>query len=112
VRNGVPGVARYRGNVQTVGPNGAVYPSRKQANRAAELYLLQRCGAISELQEEVDFELIPKQNGERACKYRADFVYIEDGKKITEDCKGFRTEVYRLKRKLMKFIHGVTIRET
>lgn len=104
--------ARYRGAEQAVGPNGVVYPSRKQARRATELHLLQRCGAISELREEVLYELIPKQEGERACSYRADFVYVENGETVVEDTKGYKQEVYRLKRKLMKFVHGITIRET
>ena len=46
---------------------------------------------------------MPKQKGERAVKYIADFVYIENGKTIVEDAKGFKTEKYIIKRKLFKY---------
>ena len=49
---------------------------------------------------------------EKECSYIADFVYKDkDGKTIVEDTKGFRTETYLIKRKLMLFIHGVKIHE-
>lgn len=43
---------------------------------------------------------------------RADFVYLEHGKEIVEDTKGMRTQVYVMKRKLMKALYGITILET
>ena len=64
-----------------------------------------------------DFGLIPPQrvNGklvEREVKYIADFTYItKDGKFVVEDTKGIRTDVYRIKRKLMLQVHGIQIRE-
>ncbi len=49
-------------------------------------------------------------------RYRADFVYEELRKgvwsEVVEDVKGFLTPMYRLKRKLMKAIYGIDIRET
>ena len=62
------------------------------------------------------FELIPSQyrDGrcvERAAHYIADFVYMEDGKKVVEDTKGFRTKDYILKRKLMLMVHNIRIKE-
>ena len=41
-----------------------------------------------------------------------DFVYQEDGHTVVEDCKGFRTPEYRIKKKLMLWVHGIKIRET
>jgi hypothetical protein len=89
------------------------YASKRELNRALELQLLQRAGKIEDLREQVPFELIPKQDGERSCKYVADFVYAEmpSGVRIVEDAKGYRDPVYRIKRKLMKFVHGITVRE-
>jgi hypothetical protein len=55
---------------------------------------------------------IPKQEGEREVCYIADFVYQEDGKLVVEDVKGHRTEVYKLKKKLMLWVHGIRIKET
>jgi len=37
----------------------------------------------------------------RAISYYADFVYTEKGKLIIEDCKGMKTQVYKLKKKLL-----------
>jgi hypothetical protein len=83
-----------------------------------------RAGAISDLKEQVKFELIPKQDGERACSYIADFVYrfpvgidtVNGGKRyetVVEDVKSpiSKTPAYRIKRKLMKFVHGITVVE-
>jgi hypothetical protein len=95
------------------------YASKKEAERAKELRLLEKAGVIRNLREQVSYELIPAQPPyEKACAYVADFVYDEfiewrDGwREIAEDCKGYRTEAYRIKRKLMLSVHGIRIRET
>lgn len=88
------------------------FDSKREGRRAQDLALLEKVGAIQELRCQVRFELIPKQDGERACTYIADFVYMEDGRQIVEDAKGFKTEVYRIKKKLMLYRHGIAIRET
>jgi ferredoxin-fold anticodon binding domain-containing protein len=88
------------------------FDSQRELRRWHELKLLERAGKISELKRQVDFELIPPDLGLRAIVYRADFVYIEDGAKIVEDSKGYRDRVYKLKRRLMRWRHKVTIRET
>lgn len=95
------------GNVKTKG-----FDSKKEARRAAELSVLQACRAISDLKFQVKYEVIPKQDGERAAHYIADFEYVENGERITEDCKGFKTPDYILKRKLMLKVHGIKIKET
>jgi len=97
------------------------YASKREAKRAAELRLLQRAGKIFDLQEQVAYELVPKQEGERALTYVADFTYGEnhiDEKglrcylPVVEDVKGFKTAEYRIKRKLMLWLRGIRIRET
>lgn len=96
------------------------YDSKREAKRAAELKLLEKAGVISNLQEQVVYELIPSQyrivNGkkkciERAIKYIADFQYVENGNTVVEDAKGFRTDVYRIKKKLMLYFHDIQIKE-
>ena len=103
------------------------HASRKEHRRAAELQMLQQGGVISNLREQVPFELIPAQYGtcgvdfkgkpvkvciEKPCKYIADFVYTDQmGNTIVEDTKGFRTKEYIIKRKLMLYIHGIKIKE-
>lgn len=107
---------------------GAVYDSRKEARRAAELSLLEKAGKISNVQTQVKFVLIPSQREpdtvgkrggikqgkviEKECAYYADFVYKDDkGRWIVEDTKGFRTKDYIIKRKLMLYVHGIKITE-
>jgi hypothetical protein len=95
------------GNVKVNG-----YASRREAKRAQELKLLQQAGEISDLKEQVPFELIPKQLGERACKYVADFVYRDhNGITVVEDSKGYANPVWRIKKKLMLQVHGLRVRE-
>ena len=103
-----------RSKYNAVKTNG--YASKKEAARAAELKLLERAGHICGLREQVIYILAPsivrKGRKRPAMKYIADFVYIEDGKEVTEDCKGFRTPVYSLKAHLMMAVHGIDIKET
>lgn len=81
---------------------GILFASAKEAKRYAELKMLEQAGEIAELDRQVKFELIPKQPGERACHYIADFVYLKCGKTVVEDAKGYRTRDYIIKRKLFK----------
>ena len=50
---------------------------------------------------------------EHEISYIADFVYQDarTGETIVEDSKGFRTDAYILKRKLMLWVHGIKITE-
>lgn len=111
--------------------NGVTFDSKKEYLRWCELRLLERAGQIADLQRQVKYELIPAQyeeferystktgkrlkNGtrcvEKECSYIADFVYKQDGQTVVEDTKGYRTEAYIIKRKLMLHIHGIRIRE-
>ena len=101
----------YNKKTQTI--DGMVFDSRKEALRYGELKLMERAGLVKDIQTQVKFELIPKQDGERACYYIADFVYTdcETGQKAVEDTKGYKTEVYRIKRKLMLYRHNIKIKE-
>ena len=101
-------------NIKTVTADGIKHDSRKEARRWVELTLLQRAGEISDLKRQVKYEFIPKQEGERAVTYIADFVYVDNktGNTVIEDCKGFKTDVYRLKKKLMQWRYNIKIKET
>ena len=98
--------------------DGHVFDSKKEGKRYAELRLMERAGEISGLQIQVPFVLIPAQKDEkgrvieRAVTYVADFVYNKGGKLIVEDTKGYKTDIYRLKRKLMLWVHKIRILET
>ena len=92
---------KYRSKKTTL--DGIQFDSKKEAQRYAELLLLQKGGIISDLKLQVKFEIIPKQKDERAAHYIADFVYQENGKTVAEDTKGYKTKEYILKRKLFKY---------
>lgn len=97
---------------------GKTYDSKKEAVRASELQLLQEAGKISDLKEQVEIELIPPFSYEgkahRGIYYRADFTYTEDGRHIVEDVKGYKTDTYRMKKKMLLQRYGrfIKFRET
>jgi hypothetical protein len=102
-------MSKYRNKKITI--DGMTFDSKREAQRYAELRLMERGGLIHGLRCQVPFELIPKQKGERAANYVADFVYTENSQQVVEDVKGVRTPVYKIKRKLMLERHGIRIRE-
>jgi hypothetical protein len=97
---------------------GEKYRSQREAARHQQLLLLERAGHIRDLRREVPFPLAPPvvigSRKRPAIRFFADFTYYEAGKPglVVEDSKGVRTPVYRLKRHLMKAIHGIDILET
>lgn len=96
--------------------DGMTFDSAAEYDRWRELLLMQRAGAISGLERQVRFELVPsqKENGkvvERGVSYVADFVYQREGETVVEDVKGVKTPEYIIKRKLMLARHGIRIRE-
>ena len=99
------------GNIKTTTSDGITHDSIKEANRWCELKLLERAGKIQDLQRQVKFELIPKQGKERAIYYIADFVYTENGRQVVEDVKGFRTKEYKLKKRMLLYFNGISIKE-
>lgn len=108
-----------------------IFDSKKEAKEYDRLALMEKAGEISDLQLQVKYELIPAQyvslerygkdgkrlkDGskcvEKACSYIADFVYTDSaGQVVVEDTKGMRTSEYIIKRKLMRYIHGIEIKE-
>lgn len=100
--------SKYRNKPTIV--DGLRFASKREANRWKELCILQKAGKISRLQRQIRYPLVV--NGEIVATYIADFVYDENGMEIVEDVKGVRTDVYKLKKKLMWAIHSIGIVET
>lgn len=92
------------------GPKEKVADSRKEYRRLLELRREEAAGAVRWLRTQVSFKLVV--NDVLVCRYRADFVYVRGGRQVVEDCKGMRTDVYRLKRALMRACLGIDILET
>lgn len=124
-------MSKYHSKKITI--DGITFDSKREYHRYCELRLLEKAGAISGLQRQVKFELLPAQYEpseelyakgshkgepkpgkliENKVIYIADFVYQQDGKMIVEDSKGYKTPEYKIKRKLMLYLHGIRIKET
>lgn len=101
---------RNKYNAKRTVVDGITFHSGVEANRYAELKLLERAGEISELMLQQSFVI--DVSGVHICTYIADFSYIEKGRNIVEDKKGVRTALYSIKTKLVLACHGVDIRET
>jgi len=88
------------------------FHSKKEAARARELRLMEKAGEIRALRLQPSFNL--EVNGKRIARYIADFHYYDVRRAawITEDTKGFQTDVYKLKKKLLFAIYGIEILET
>lgn len=94
------------------------FDSVKESRRYQELKWLERANKISELRLQVPFELQPsfKKDSKtyRKIEYIADFVYYDkkQDKYIVEDTKGYRTDVYLLKKKIFEYKYPhLTIKE-
>ena len=91
--------------------DGIRFASKKEAGRYCELKLLEKAGAISDLELQTKFPII--LNNGKICTYKADFSYVQllGSKRIVEDVKGFRTPVYKLKKKLVEALYKIKIIE-
>ena len=108
--------------------DGITFDSKREARRYTELRLLERAGHIGELKVHPSFSIVVR--GVEVCKYEADFTYYVlggfgqadawpniavnkcgDRWFVVEDVKGMRTDVYRLKKKLLKATLGWDIYE-
>lgn len=92
-----------------------VFDSKKEANYYTYLKLLENAGKIKnlELQKKYILQSSFKLDGKtiRAITYIADFVYEDDKGMHVVDTKGYRTEVYKIKKKLFAKKYGIEIEE-
>jgi hypothetical protein len=98
--------SKYRAKKTIV--NGIMFDSKREADRYATLLLLEKSGRIKDLKLQPTYELIPRfiKNGKtyRKTTYKADFEYFDTklNKIVVEDVKGFKTDVYKLKKKMFE----------
>lgn len=89
--------------------DGYTFDSQKEGRRYAELKILLREGKIRGLEMQKEYELVPSyidpetNKRVRPVYYRADFVYydVEKDRTVIEDVKGYRTDAYKIKKKIM-----------
>jgi hypothetical protein len=105
---------KYRAKRTVV--DGITFPSALEARRYTSLRLLQDQGWIERLERQPVYKLTI--GGVDCGKYIPDFRYVQiepDGRRsaiVIEDCKGFRTPLYRFKIKVWKALYpGLDFRE-
>ena len=108
------GGSKYHAKKTTI--DGIEFDSAKEAKRYAKLRDMSEAGKIQHLRLQVPFELVPSFECDgvkyRAMNYVADFVYVREGKVVVEDCKGFKTPEYKMKKKLMAYVNHINIEES
>ncbi len=92
--------------------DGHRFASQAEGRRYQQLCALEDHGVITDLELQPVYPL--EINGVKVGKYVGDFRYVElaTGETIVEDVKGYRTALYKLKRRLVRALHGVDIMET
>lgn len=104
-------------HAKTVVIDGIKFRSKAEGTRYCELRVLERAGAIKDLELQPSFVLAPgvTLNGvkKRSLRYIADFSYVDvsTGHRVVEDVKGDITPMYRAKQHLLKHIHGIEVKE-
>ena len=96
--------------------DGIEFDSAKESKRYTKLRAMEEDGEIQHLRLQVPYELLPSFECDgvkyREMRYVADFVYVRDGKVVVEDCKGFKTTEYKMKKKLMAYLNHINIEES
>lgn len=89
--------------------SGIKFASKHEADVYDELCMMEAAGEIEHLACQVRCPIMI--NGLKVCTYIADFHYKQDGVWAYVDAKGFKTPVYKLKKKLMFACLGIDIVE-
>lgn len=102
-------MTKYRN--KKVKRDGIIFDSQLEETRYCQLKILERAKEIKDLRRQVPFELQPKYKKRNKTilpiNYIADFVYydIKEHKIIVEDTKGFKTEIYKVKKKIFEYVY-------
>jgi len=71
---------------------------------------MEKGGVIKGFERQVSYKFV--HNGVKICEYRADFVVtFGDGRVEVWDAKGFKTDVYKLKKRMMMAFFNIYIVE-
>lgn len=118
-------MSKYHNKITEV--DGIKFHSKREASRYQELKLMVRSGDIKELVLQPRFPMYI--DGELVCTYVADFKYktkklykwqpveskagkIIEWVDVVEDVKGARTEVYKIKKALLRALYNIEVFET
>ena len=91
--------------------DGIFFHSKREARHYKVLKVMQQAGIIRDLEMQPKFKL--DINGTHICNYFSDFKYFDNelDREVVVDVKGVKTQVYKLKKRLMLAIHGIEIEE-
>ncbi len=93
-------------NARKTKVDGITFDSLKEANYYKELELLRQAGEIKW------YCLQPRFPLSEGIEYRADFIVCDKNDKThIIDVKGFKTQVYKMKKKLLKNKFGINLEE-
>jgi hypothetical protein len=120
----VPSKRPHKYRAQPTVSDGIRFASKAESRRYQELKLLEKAGEIKELELQPKFPLsVPWYQGHNNAvigTYLADFRYFRRSrqkgygtawKHVVEDVKGFKTPLYRWKKKHVEAQYGLEITE-
>lgn len=111
----MPRNRRNKYGARKVVVDGITFDSAKEAGRYRELKILQEAGHIRDLTLQPSYPFPVRYVGsKRPITYKADFSYRDNckGEDVVEDVKGIETQIFKIKRALMKHFHGIDIKIT
>lgn len=93
--------------------DGLYFRSNAELERYKELRRREEAGTIFDLTVQPVFHIKHPGTNERVCKYVGDFQYWHHNKTsmVVEDVKGMLTDVYKLKKILMRVFFNIEISE-
>jgi hypothetical protein len=91
--------------------DGIRFASKVEGRRYLELKALERAGQIAGLKRQPRFPF--DIDGERMFTYYADYEYFDlvSKRRVIEDVKGVKPDVYKLKKKIIQKAYAVVITE-
>jgi hypothetical protein len=104
------GHSKYGAKATTI--DGHRFHSKKEADTYILLRHLEKVGEILDLELQPRFQL--HANGKMIGSYIADFRYVvtSTGEKVVQDVKGFKTDLYKWKKKHVEAEYNLKILET
>lgn len=99
-----PNKLKYKNTI--IYADGIRFQSKKEMNHYQNLKLLQKAGKLSFFLRQAPFHLPGN------IKYICDFIcFWTDGTITFEDVKGFKTNIYKIKKKLVQSTYPIQITE-
>ena len=98
-------------NAKKITVDNITFHSKKEMARYCQLKIMLQTGLIKDLRLQIKYPVYI--SGKKMFTYIADFVYVstDTGETIVEDVKGYRTDVYKLKKKIVEAVFNISIKE-